>query len=187
MQKWKRVRSQMILDRRWCRVRQDTVALPNGEIVDDFFINIRPDVALVFPVTADRQIVFVRQYRHGVGEILTELPAGAFDPAVETPASAAARELTEETGYVAESLIPLATLHDNPVKDTNSVHLFLAENVRLQQETRPDITEDIQVLLIPLAEVMDAIARGEIRVAGTVAAIFLGLQHLGCSTQKPGF
>jgi len=181
IQKWKRLRSQMILDRRWCRVRRDTVALPNGEIVDDFFIHIRPDVALVFPVTEDRQIVFVRQYRHGVGEILTELPAGAFDPAVETPAGAAARELAEETGYVAESLIPLATLYDNPVKDTNSVHLFLAENVRLRRETRPDITEDIQVILIPVATVTDAIARGEIRVAGTVAAIFLALQHLGKS------
>ena len=179
IQKWKRLRSQMVLDRRWCRVRQDTVALPNGQILDDFFINLRPDVALVFPVTENQEIVFVRQYRHGIEEILIELPAGTFDPAIETAASAAARELTEETGYVAESLTSLATLYDNPVKDTNSVHLFLAENVQRQQDAQPDSTEDIQVMLIPIAEVMDAIAQGEIQVAGTVAAIFLGLRYLG--------
>lgn len=168
----------MIIDHPWCRVRQDAIALPDGNIIDDFFINIRPDVALVFAVTEDQQVIFVRQYRHGVEQILLELPAGSFDPATETPTVAALRELREETGYVASSLIPLATLYDNPVKDTNSIHLFLAENVQLQQEKQLDPTEDIQVVLIPMDEVIDAIASQKIQVAGTIAAIFLAWEYL---------
>ena len=177
--KWKQLDSQLILNNQWCRVRKDTVELPNGTIIDDFYVNVRPDIALVLPITPRREIVFVRQYRHGVGEVLLELPAGRFNPTEESPEPAATRELTEETGYVAESIEKLATLYDNPVKDTNSVHLFLATNVRQLQERQLDITEDIEVVLVPVNEVIEYIHRGEICVAGTVAALFLGLQKLG--------
>ena len=177
--KWKRLDSRLIVNHKWCRVRRDTVELPNGTIIDDFFVNVRPDIALVLPITPQQEIVFVRQYRHGVGEVLLELPAGSFNPEEESPELAAARELAEETGYVAESLVKLATLYDNPVKDTNSVHLFLACDVKPLEERRPDITEEIEVVLVPVGEVADRINRGEICVAGTVAALFLGLKQLG--------
>ncbi|MGE5657603.1 MAG: NUDIX hydrolase [Actinomycetota bacterium] len=176
--KWKLLASQWVFNHPWCRVRRDTVALPNGKIIDDFFVNVRPDIALVLPITARQEIVFVRQYRHGVGEILLELPAGTFNLAEESGAAAAARELMEETGYVAESLIQLATVYDNPVKDTNSVHLFLAKNVQLSREVKLDVTEEIEVILVPIVGIMERIARGEICVAGSLAAIFLGLQSL---------
>jgi 8-oxo-dGTP pyrophosphatase MutT (NUDIX family) len=60
----------------------------------------------------------VRQYRHGAGEILLELPAGTFNPDEESPQAAAIRELKEETGYSTEQVIPLSIIYDNPVKDT---------------------------------------------------------------------
>lgn len=166
------------MDHRWCRVRQDTVQLPAGQVLDDYFVNVRPDVALVLPVTPERQVVFVRQYRHGVGQILLELPAGSFDPAVETPEAAAARELEEETGYTAERLLKLATLYDNPVKDTNQIHVFLANPAMDCGLAAPDPTEEIEVVLIPLDQVMQRIQQGELAVAGTVAALFLAWNHL---------
>jgi hypothetical protein len=72
----------------------------------------------------------------------------------------------------------IATLYDNPTKDTNKVHLFLAENVIKSGEQTLDITEEIEVLLIPVESVRDKILKGEISVAGTVAAICLGLNFL---------
>ncbi|MEB3280043.1 MAG: NUDIX hydrolase [Lyngbya sp.] len=179
--KWKQLDSELIVDNQWCRVRKDTVELPNGTIIDDFFVNVRPDIALVLPITPQNEIVFVRQYRHGVGQVLLELPAGSFHPAEESPEVAATRELTEETGYVPESMVKLATLYDNPVKDTNSVHLFLASNVQKIQARQLDITEEIEVVLVPVNQVIEYINRGEICVAGTVAALFLGFQKLGIS------
>ncbi len=177
--KWKQLESKLIINHQWCRVRQDTVELPNGIIIDDFFVNVRPDIALVLPITPQNEIVFVCQYRHGVGEVLLELPAGSFDPTKESAESAATRELTEETGYIAESMVKLTTLYDNPVKDTNSVHLFLAYNVKQVQERQLDITEDIEVVLVPVHQVMEFINQGKVCVAGTVAALFLGLNKLG--------
>ncbi|QIZ72119.1 NUDIX hydrolase [Oxynema aestuarii] len=183
IKKWELLRSQLVFNNPWCRIRRDEVRLPNGHQIDDFFVNVRPDLAVVFALTERREIIFVRQYRHGVGEILLELPAGAFDPAVESAESAARREFTEETGYAGDRFIPLASLHDNPVKDTNKVHLFLVENVKKIGEQVLDITEEIELVLIPIETVRDRIQTGEICVAGTVAATFLALQLL--AAQNP--
>jgi len=178
LQCWKLLSSKFVIDRQWCKVRQDAVELPTGEVVDDYFIHVRPDIALVLPITPEGEIVLVRQYRHGVEEILLELPAGSFNPDEESAESAARRELVEETGYVTKSLVKLATLYDNPVKDTNEIHLFLAKNVRKLAEQQLDITEAIEVVLLPVDAVMQRVAAGEICVSGTVSALFLGLNFL---------
>ncbi len=175
---WKIINSQLVLDNLWCQVRQDEVELPSGEVIDDFFVNVRPDIVLVLAVTPHREIVFVRQYRHGVGEILLELPGGAFNPQLENSQIAAARELEEETGYVADQMISLATLYDNPVKDTNKIHLILAENAYPSGTQQLDITEDVEIVLIPVESILERISMGEICVCGTITALFLGLNLL---------
>ncbi len=93
MLRWKTIKSRLVFDNPWCQVRQDEVELPNGIVLDDYFVNIRPDIALVLAVTSQREIVFVRQYRHGVSEILLELPGGSFNPQIEEGLTAARREL----------------------------------------------------------------------------------------------
>lgn len=178
IQKWKLLNSELVFDNPWCQVRRDEVELPNGEFIDDFFVNVRPDIALFMAVTPNREIVFVRQYRHGVEEILLELPAGTFDPKTEDSRTAATRELEEETGYIAPKIIQLATLYDNPSKDTNKIHLFLAENVLPSGQQQLDLTEDLEVVLVPVEAVLAKITSGEISVCGTISALFLGLKFL---------
>lgn len=172
------MRSRFVLNNKWCQVRQDEIELPSGQIIDDFFVNVRPNIALVFAMTEQQELVLVRQYRHGAGKILLELPAGSFNTAEESGKSAAARELAEETGYVAEEIWELATLYDNPVKDTNSIYLYFAKNVKLTRKIQLDITEDIEVVLVPIPELLVKINNREICVAGSIAAIFLGLEFL---------
>ena len=86
--------------------------------------------------------------------------------------------MQEETGYIAQQVTKIATLYDNPSKDTNNIHLFLAENVTKSGEQNLDITEEIEVVLIPVESVKEKIIQGEISVAGTIAAISLGLNFL---------
>ncbi|MHC5599696.1 MAG: NUDIX hydrolase [Nostoc sp.] len=178
LKKWKTLKSKMVLDHYWCKVRQDEIELPNGQIIADYFVSIKPDVAMVLPINSNREIIFVRQYRHAVGEFFLELPAGNFDPTKESAEIAAIRELKEETGYIPEEFRKIGTLYDKPSKDTNQIHLFLAENVSKVGEQQLDITEEIEVVFIPVESVLEKIIQGEISVAGTVAALFLGLKFI---------
>ena len=180
LKKWKTLKSKMVLDHPWCQVRQDEIELPNGKIIDDYFVSIKPDVAMVLPITSSKEIIFVQQYRHAVGEFFLELPAGNFDPTKESAEVAAIRELKEETGYIPQKIRKIATLYDRPSKDTNQIHLFLAENVSKFGEQQLDITEEIEVVVIPVESVLNKIAQGEMSVAGTIAALFLGLKFITC-------
>ena len=183
LQKWHLCQSRMVLDNPWCQVRRDTVQLPNGTLIDDYFVNVRPEIVMVLAVTPQREIIFVRQYRHGVQEVLLELPAGTFFPNQESPTAAICRELEEETGYQIVNLLSLGCIYDNPVKDQSRLHLFLATDVTPTGKKAWDITEEIEVVLMPIAVVREQIFSGQIRVAGSVAALLLGLEKLSSLLQ----
>jgi ADP-ribose pyrophosphatase len=177
MQKWKTLKTDVALDNKWCRVEKDVVELPSGKIIDDYFVCIRPDVVLVFPVTADGQVIMVRQYKHGAKEILLEFPGGVTD-AGELPAIAAERELREETGYSAASIEQLTVVFDNPTKDTNKIYLFLARDVKKTHATAFDVTEDIETVEIPIEDIPHLIMEQEIRVTGSLAIYYMALAAL---------
>ncbi|MFM6324607.1 MAG: NUDIX hydrolase [Microcystis sp.] len=174
LNKWQTIKSDLVFNNRWCQVRQDAVKLTDGTIIDDYFVNIRPEIVLVVPVTSDNQLVFVRQYRHGVGEILLEFPAGAVAADEDNIQAAARREFEEETGYQSEQLIPLGVLYDNPVKDTNRIHIFLALQATPTGQQKLDITEEIEVILQPLHQIKPQ----EITVSGSLAAFYLARDFL---------
>jgi ADP-ribose pyrophosphatase len=176
---WKTLKSELVFEHPWYKLRRDEVELPGGQILDDYFVSVRPHVVLVFPLTDDQQVVFVRQYKHGAGQILLELPGGVVDEGETAPLDAARRELLEETGYSTPDVQPLLDVFDNPTKDTNSISFFLARNVQLVAAQHLDETENIEVVLVPLAEVAGKIMRGEIRVSGSVALCLLALRQLG--------
>ncbi len=159
-------------------MRQDTVALPNGTVIDDYFVAELPHVAAVMPVTPDNEVVFVRQYRHAAAQIMLELPAGNFDPQKESAATAAMRELQEETGYQAQDLELMGIWYDNPVKCSYETHVFLARDVVLVGGQVWDVTEDIEVVTVPVDEIPEAIASGMISVSGSIAALYVGLKRL---------
>lgn len=178
LKKWQTLNSTMVLNHRWCQIRQDEIKLPNGQIIDDFFVTIKPDIAMVLAITNSKEIILVRQYRHAVGDFFLELPAGLFEPTLENAEAAAIRELKEETGYTAEKVIKIATLYDKPSKDTNKTHLFVAENVIKTDEQNLDVTEEIEIVLIPIDSILDQVIQGEIAVTGSISALFLGLNFI---------
>lgn len=177
IKKWKILDSKYRLKNKHCVVRKDTVRLPSGLVVDDYFVNERPDVAIILPITKNKEIVMVRQYKHGIRKILLELPAGTFDKTKETPEHAAKRELLEETGYKAKKLKKLGEWHEWPTKDNHTVHAFLAKNVEKIKEQNLDPTEQIEVTLAKLEDAIKMVVTGKIKVSGTIATILLAQQQ----------
>ena len=79
---------------------------------------------------------------------------------------------------MAQASKQLATLYDNHSKGTNKSHLFLAENAHPTGKQQLDLTEEVEIVLVPIEAVLAKIASGEIAVCGTVTALFLGLKYL---------
>lgn len=174
---WKIISSEVVFDHRWYKLRKDVVEIASGIIIDDYFVSVRPEVVTVFPVTEDGDVIMVQQYKHGAQQILLEFPGGVIEEG-EDIELAAKRELVEETGYEVERLIKLSTLIDNPTKDTNKIHLFLALGAKKVKEQSLDDTENIKVIKVPLKDLKQLIRNGEICVAGAVSLSFLALDYL---------
>lgn len=95
---WKTLKSEYIIRRPWLTARRDTVELPTGVVNDEYYVLEYPDWINVIAVTPDGRMVFVRQYRHALGQTCFEIVAGVIEKG-EEPLEAARRELLEETGY----------------------------------------------------------------------------------------
>jgi ADP-ribose pyrophosphatase len=175
---WDSLATELVVDNRWYRLRRDTVRLPSGRIVDDYFVSERPDNTVVFALTPAEDVVFVRQWKQGRRAFLTELPGGMCDPG-EEPLESAARELREETGYECESLRELGRFEPDPTKNTNMIVAVLGTGARLAGDPVWDEQEELEVRLLPLAALHQAIRRGELTSAGTVVAVYRALDELG--------
>lgn len=151
--------------------------LPNGHVIDEFHVLEYPDWACVLPLTEAGEAVLVEQYRHSVGTVSLEFPAGVIDPG-ESADAAARRELREETGYAARSWRRLGKLAVEPGRHTNYGHLYVAEGAHRVAEPDLDASEDIALRLVPAASLPALVEAGEI-VHGTHAALVFWAASLG--------
>lgn len=146
-------------------------ALINGGEFPYSFMRVNPGVCIL-PVIGDgpdAQTVLIRQYRFPVGAWQVELPAGAIDPG-EEPATAAARELSEESGYAARELVDLGPFHPSPGSTDETIYLFLARCDAREGELHLDPAEDIRHRRVPMTELASLIASGEFCHGAGIAA-----------------
>lgn len=175
---WKLLKSEWALNEKWYKVRKDTVEIRPGKVVDDYLVAIFADVAIVVAVTADNMVPLVRQYKHGAGEILTELPAGYMDEG-EEPLDAAKRELREETGYTATEWEELTSVIRHPSKIRgDTIHIYLARNAQKTAKQELDENEDIEVILRPFTEALRMAKSGELKGVDTVLGLLLAEEKL---------
>lgn len=124
----------------------------------------------IIPITEDRNVVMVRQYRHGISGFTLEVPGGMVDATDPSPLVAARREMIEESGYDSEDVVTLGSIHPNPAILNNHCHSFLARGVRHWQAPSFDGTEETEVVLVPLDEIPERIRDGTITHALVVVA-----------------
>jgi ADP-ribose pyrophosphatase len=166
----------------WLRLRSDTVLLPNGRLLSPCTIFEYPDWVDVIALTGERNVVLVDQYRHAVGQLRTEFPAGAVDEA-EVPLAAIKRELLEETGYASDDWHRLGSAPVNPVLQTNRIHCFLALGAHKVAEQDLDEGEAIRTHELPLPEFIEQVDAGRLELpALQLASLYLLQGYLRRST-----
>jgi len=168
---WPLVSSRIDRSFRIFDLRMDRSVSPRtGEEYEFVVLEASPWVNVV-ALTDREEVVLIRQYRHGIGEVTLEIPGGMVD-AGDEPLAAAKRELLEETGYRGEEWIDFGYLHPNPAIQNNRCHTFLALGVKPAGAQELDDKEDIAVVLTPLAEIPRLIAEGVITHALVVCAFW---------------
>lgn len=174
---WEVLSSEVVLESPWYRLRRDACRLPDGSLVESYYVREHAGFCVIFAITPQRDVVFTRQYKHGIGEVVLELPGGMLD-AGEAPPACARRELEEETSYVAERFEEVAEFLTDPTSSTGRFSLFIAHDAKPEGSPRPDTTEQIDTVLVPIDRVLDQVRKRLVVAQSQVASIYAALDHL---------
>lgn len=176
LKKWKTVNTNILCSSDFLSVTEDTVILPNGKQIGYNTIKLQDFVSIV-PITGN-EVAMIEILRYPRNCTSLEIPSGHIE-SKETPQECAARELLEETGYVAGQLIPLGSF--NPLsRSLQTAHLFLATELTKGTQQLEE-TEQIQVKHVPITNIAKLLNSDKIIHAPTI----IGLQKLLLMKQKP--
>ncbi|MDT9547052.1 MAG: NUDIX hydrolase [Chlorobium sp.] len=176
---WKTLSSVYMHREPWFTVRKDSVQLENGRIIEDYFVQEFPPWCNVIAVTVKGELLLIRQYRHGIGKVFYELPAGVHDKEGENILEAAKRELREETGYGGGRWRWWMELSANPALQNNITTTFLAEGVEPLGPQALDATEEISICPVSHEQLGQILDKGEILQALHVAPLLKYLMQRG--------
>lgn len=168
---WKLVSSKRDKSYRIFNLRTDRAVSPRTGAEHDFYIIESSEWVNVIPLTDKKEVILIKQYRHGIQDISLEIPGGIIEPE-DTPEEGARRELKEETGYRDSRMAYLGKVQSNPAILNNVCHTYLALDCIPDGTQDLDDNEDIEVVLTPLMEIPGLIREGKISHSLVVAAFY---------------
>lgn len=173
IKKWKKLSSKYLFQiKPWLTIREDQLEMPNGTIMDAYYVYEYPDWVNTIAIDKEGKFVMVRQYRHALGEINYELCAGVCDEEDESPLVTAQRELMEETGYGGGEWQEWMVNCANPGTHTNLVHCFLAVGVERIGNQQLDEHEEIEVHIMSYEDILSLLKTDQIRQSLHAAALW---------------
>ncbi len=147
----------------------DKVLLPNAKTSVREMV-LHPGAICVVPVLPDGRIVFVRQYRYPIKQVLYELPAGKLDKG-ENPDNCAARELQEETGYSSLKIEKMGKIVTVPGFCDEIIHIYKATELVLG-DSNPDDDEIVDTVILSEEQIQTMVKNGQIYDAKTLSSLF---------------
>jgi len=158
---WTVAASRDVLDASpFLKVRVESVELPDGRRIDDYYQFDMPSFACIFAETEDGRVITYRQYRHGPRRVCLVFPGGHIHDG-EDPLEAAKRELLEETGYASDAWTDLGGYMVNSNQGGAVSHMFRATGCRKVAAPDSDDLEETEVLFLTRGELLEAAGRGE--------------------------
>ena len=148
--------------------------------VHDFITVDLIDWVVIVAETPEKELVMIRQFRHGSGRIELEVPGGCIDRADSDPLEAAQRELLEETGFAGENPHIIGKVCPNPAIQHNTCYVVKIDNVRRVSEPQLEDTEDIEHLVVPQSKVREFLRSGAISHGIVLTALFFYLMDQCC-------
>ena len=150
--------SELVYTGDYLKVYRDTVSLPNGASSYREYLK-HPGAVMIIPVFDNGDVLVERQYRYPMGQVFVEFPAGKKD-AGEAPLETAQRELLEETGYTAQNYTHITDIHNALAYCDEVIHFYIAEDLHDSGQQKLDDNEFVQVMRVPLVELMNWIRQG---------------------------
>ena len=147
----------------------EKVIVPNGEERDFSYLEFAKGVCIL-PITEDKQIICLKQYRHALKSWQWELPAGMIDKDSDSPLETAKKELEEETGNRAEYWMDLGSFYPSPGSTSEEIHLFAAAGLTAVEQGL-ESSEQIEVHKLTMHEVKTLVENGEFKHGAGLAAI----------------
>lgn len=178
MEKWKTTKSETLVNSRWVKVRKDSVDLPNGQHIDDFYAITLNEAAAIVALDADGNIILKKEYRYCLDRELIEVPAGGFEKG-EDGLAVAKRELLEETGYASDDWQYIGATVESSAKLTNYMHIYFANYCRKVSGQHLDPTEELDVLVMPLKKAVEMVMNNEICCNSSAYGILWAARKLG--------
>jgi len=175
---WKTLSSRYLHKGPWATLRTDKCEMPDGRIVEDYYVLEYPNWVNAVAITEDNKILMVRQYRHAAGIVSLEIPGGVID-GDEAPEYAMKRELLEETGYLFDDIEPLCTIYANPSTGNNHTYCYLAKGGKKVQEQSLDEHEELEVEEYTIAQVKQLLTDNKIAQALHCSSLFYAFLKLG--------
>mgnify|MGYP001161899729 FL=1 len=177
MEKWKTLKSEYLHKSPFGNIRKDQCKLPNGLVIDDYYVNEYSDWVNAIVLTKENQLVLVEQYRHAGEDFFLEIPAGKKE-GNETHEEGLLREVKEETGYVTrENPILLGEFMVNPATQTNKVITYLLFECFQAYEQDLDDTEEINVKLIDFDHFGELILTNQVNTQLFTANAYFMAKH----------
>lgn len=156
----------------WLEVFRETIELPGGRLVADFYTVQMQDFVVTAAFTSSGDVVVERLYRHGSGGFTWSLPAGYVHDG-EEPLGSAMRELREETGYEAEAWTSTGRFVVDGNRGCGWCHCFIARGAHKVVEPVSDDLADIEVSEVSWDRLLELLAAGEVTELASAAALGL--------------